>query len=50
MSVYFSTNADWDESQLTKVQQQKIINGIRCLADFEGASVQISSVHLIKLK
>ncbi len=24
MSVYFSTNADWDENELKKVQQQKV--------------------------
>ncbi len=37
MSVYFSTNVDWDDNEMTKVQQ-KVINGICCLENFEGAS------------
>ncbi len=52
MSVYFSTNADWDENELTKVQQQKVINGIYCLADFQGTSAKINwkQVQFIKFK
>jgi hypothetical protein len=42
MSVYFSTNVDWDDDELKKVQQQKVINGIGCLADFEKASAKIN--------